>query len=252
MAVYIVGDIHGHLDKLRALLQGAGLVDDRLQWSGDAARLWFVGDFFDRGPAGLGVVDLIMRLQGQAVAAGGEVHALLGNHEVLFLSAHRFRNIKRFMLNWKRNGGQESDMGLVTARHIAWLRNLPPVALAEDRLLIHADAMLYFEYGSTISEVTESFRQILHSDEHDEWDYLLESFAERMAFSASRSNGSANAAEMLYRYGGQQIIHGHTPIQYITDHLIPTEPFVYAHDLCVNVDGGMYLGAPGFLYRLPE
>jgi len=26
---------------------------------------------------------------------------------------------------------------------------------------------------------------------------------------------------------------------------------VYAGGLCVNVDSGMYLGGPGFVYRLP-
>ena len=29
------------------------------------------------------------------------------------------------------------------------------------------------------------------------------------------------------------------------------EPLVYSRGRCVNVDGGMYLGGPGFVYQLP-
>ena len=30
-----------------------------------------------------------------------------------------------------------------------------------------------------------------------------------------------------------------------------TGPFVYAEGRCVNVDAGLFLGSPGFLYELP-
>ena len=64
--VYIIGDIHGQYQQLLGLLRGAGLVDERLDWAGGAALLWFIGDFFDRGPCGVAAVDLVMRLQAQA------------------------------------------------------------------------------------------------------------------------------------------------------------------------------------------
>src|SRR4051794_11042685 len=91
---YVIGDIHGHLVKLLTLLEEAKLVDAAHHWSGGDAHVWFMGDFFDRGPQGVGVVDLIMRLQNQAAAAGGEIHSLLGNHEVLLLCVHRFPKAK--------------------------------------------------------------------------------------------------------------------------------------------------------------
>ena len=61
--VYIVGDIHGQYEQLVGLLRGVGLVDERLDWAGGAALLWFIGDFFDRGPCGVASVDLVMRRQ---------------------------------------------------------------------------------------------------------------------------------------------------------------------------------------------
>ncbi|MCB0173968.1 MAG: hypothetical protein KDI62_16720 [Anaerolineae bacterium] len=55
-------------------------------------------------------------------------------------------------------------------------------------------------------------------------------------------------------WAGQRLVHGHTPISKITDQPPKTvdEPLLYAGGRCVNVDGGMYLGGPGCLYRLPN
>lgn len=250
MAVYIVGDVHGHLIKLIDLLMSAELIDQDRRWIGGDSQLWFMGDFFDRGPHGIGVVELIMRLQNQAEEAGGQVRALLGNHEIMFLSAHRFPLARKFRMSWKRNGGQDTDMDMVTSRQIAWLRSLPALALVESRLLMHADALLYFEYGVSISEVNETFGELLRDDKPHEWEQLLDDFSERMAFSGS-ARGAANADRYLDTFGGEQIVHGHTPIQYVTEALIPQAPYIYANRLCVNVDGGMYLGGSGFVYRLP-
>ena len=40
-------------------------------WSGGRASLWLLRDYVDRGPDGVGVIELIMRLQEQAADAGG-------------------------------------------------------------------------------------------------------------------------------------------------------------------------------------
>ena len=252
MATYVIGDVHGQLVKLLTLLEEAKLIDATHRWSGGAAQVWFMGDFFDRGPQGVGVVDLIMRLQTQAADAGGAIHSLLGNHEVLMLCVHRFPKAKKITTLWHRNGGQDTDLALVTSRQAAWLRSLPALALLGDRLLMHADAMFYLDYGSSIAEVNETISAMLSSNKVEMWDQLLNGFGERMAFASLQVNGMANVTECLEVFGGTQIIHGHTPIQYIADTIAPTAPFTYANRLAIDVDGGMYLGAPGFIYQLPD
>ena len=77
-----IGDVHGAFEALTSILQAAGLVDNQLRWSGGQAHLVQMGDLVDRGPEARKVIDLLMRLEGEAEAAGGRVHALLGNHEV--------------------------------------------------------------------------------------------------------------------------------------------------------------------------
>ncbi|HNP71032.1 MAG TPA: metallophosphoesterase [Kouleothrix sp.] len=254
--LYIVGDIHGQYDKLAWLLRASGLVDDELAWMGGAARLWFMGDFFDRGPAAIETIDLVMRLQAEAFDAGGQVEALIGNHEPLILSALRFGETRTehsgtFLWSWRRNGGNDDDLARLTARHVEWISSLPAMALVDDMLLIHADATFYSSYGATIEQVNRGFRALLHTDDAAAWDRLLDQFGERKAFDDSDPDGTARAAQMLADFGGRRIVHGHTPISYVR-HCFPEEviePLVYAGGLCVNVDGGMYLDGPGFIYR---
>lgn len=81
--VVVVGDSHGAFDSLSALLGEAGLVDEKLQWSGGKSWLVSTGDFLDRGPDSRKIMDLLMRLQKQALNSGGKVLVLMGNHELM-------------------------------------------------------------------------------------------------------------------------------------------------------------------------
>ena len=77
---------HGAYDELTALLQAAGVIDAGLGWRGGATTLVSLGDLLDRGPQSRKVMDLLMRLQRDATAAGGAVHVVLGNHEAMNLT----------------------------------------------------------------------------------------------------------------------------------------------------------------------
>lgn len=260
-AAYIIGDIHGQYEKLVSLLRGANLVTEDLVWASEDVTLCFVGDFFDRGPDGIGCIELVMRLQQEAAAAGGQVIALLGNHEPLFLAAHRFgvQNMggewgELFMANWIRNGGIQRDMERFMPHHLHWIMGLPAMAHVGDCLVIHADSMLYTRHGQTVDDVNANISALLQSPAVMVWDALLFEYSERSAFTNTDGSGVAQARTVLDMFGGRQIIHGHTPISYVTG-LSPasiTGPMIYADGLCVNVDGGMYLGGPGFVYQMHE
>ncbi|HET8690835.1 MAG TPA: metallophosphoesterase [Steroidobacteraceae bacterium] len=84
--VVAFADVHGAYEPLVALLRETGVVDESLRWSGGRTHLVGLGDLVDRGPQSRQVLDLLMRLEGEAAAAGGAVHQLLGNHEVMDLA----------------------------------------------------------------------------------------------------------------------------------------------------------------------
>jgi len=81
-----IGDLHGDLAATRAALRLAHAVDDRDRWIGGKLVVVQTGDEIDRGDDDRAVVELFDRLADAAHAAGGEVRALLGNHEVMNVS----------------------------------------------------------------------------------------------------------------------------------------------------------------------
>jgi hypothetical protein len=83
--VVAFADVHGAYDELVELLRATGIVDAELRWSGGNQHVVSLGDLLDRGPKSRAVLDLLMRLQREAEAAGGRVHVVLGNHEVMNL-----------------------------------------------------------------------------------------------------------------------------------------------------------------------
>lgn len=81
--VVAIGDVHGAYPELLIVLRGAGLIDGENRWTGGDAHLVSVGDLLDRGAESRAAMDLFMRLQQQAALAGGAVHVVPGNHEIM-------------------------------------------------------------------------------------------------------------------------------------------------------------------------
>lgn len=83
--IVAISDIHGAYDAFVDVLSAAGLIDATLAWTGGNARLVIVGDVLDRGARSRDALELVMQLEQRAAAAGGAVHLVLGNHEIMNL-----------------------------------------------------------------------------------------------------------------------------------------------------------------------
>jgi hypothetical protein len=266
---YVVGDVHGHRDELVAALADAGLVSAAGAWSGGAANLWFLGDFVDRGPDGVGVIDLVMRLSEEAAAAGGQVDTVLGNHEILLLGmrrfgdtevpsdlsyppiSHNFGGPRSFARSWDLNGGQESDQEALTEEHIAWLTARPALALVEDHLLMHSDTDEYLNWGGDVSSINSAVRTTLSSDDLAEWWEVWRRMTTRHAFRGAQ--GEEIVDKLLAALGGTRVVHGHSVI---ADQLgiLPTEvsaPLSYANGKALGIDAGIFIGGPCLVVPLP-
>ena len=80
-----MGSAQGWVYRIFTILRSAGLIDQNSNWSGGKTHLVQTGDVLDRGADSGKVLDLLMKLDEQARAAGGQVHALIGNHEAMNL-----------------------------------------------------------------------------------------------------------------------------------------------------------------------
>jgi serine/threonine protein phosphatase 1 len=96
--VYCVGDIHGRDDLLREVAERVGA--DMKTQSFDQAVTVFLGDYVDRGPGSMRVVEQLASAKWPT-----PIIALAGNHEDFLLT---FLEDARFLAFWRSQGGLET------------------------------------------------------------------------------------------------------------------------------------------------
>ncbi|MBL4747811.1 MAG: serine/threonine protein phosphatase [Magnetovibrio sp.] len=82
--IYAIGDVHGRLDLLDALL--AKIADDATYGENLQIVLVMLGDYIDRGPDSRGVMQRLDDLQSGRIFKECEIHLLKGNHEESMMS----------------------------------------------------------------------------------------------------------------------------------------------------------------------
>lgn len=125
--LFVIGDIHGHYERLETLLS---------LWRPHTQQLVFLGDYIDRGDESLAVVKKVKSLTEEGAIA------LTGNHEQLFLRwlhdpnwAHYvgpniggMSTIASFLPNSEIALTEEQMAQVIKEEHphiIEWLKNLP-------------------------------------------------------------------------------------------------------------------------------
>jgi hypothetical protein len=79
----LIGDIHGHADKLEELLLKLGYANNNGAYSHPARKVLFVGDYIDRGPKIRETLKIV-----KAMVDSENAIALMGNHEYNALCFH--------------------------------------------------------------------------------------------------------------------------------------------------------------------
>ena len=245
-ALFVVSDVHGHLADLRDGLRGAGLLGDDGTWTGDDAELWLLGDMTDRGPDGIGVIDLMRSLQEQAP---GQVHVLMGNHEALAVGRALFPDT-RFTDVWRANGGLDSDQAALTPEHLAWLRALPVMGRSQGYLMMHSDTLDYLEWGESVDDINATVTTLLADDDAEAHWEVFAMLTSRYGF--AHADGADAARDLLAALGGDCVVHGHSIIgSLVAKRSEEIEgPMAYADGLVVAIDGGRYDGGPLLVVQL--
>ena len=131
----VLGDVHGELEALHALLAHLGY--DAEGRHPDGRHLVFVGDLCDRGPDSPGVIALVRRL-----VASGRALATLGNHEINLLRGDRKDGNDWFWSEYNpRDAKYEPRVHLPAGERdavIGFLRRLPLALERADVRVVHA------------------------------------------------------------------------------------------------------------------
>ena len=131
--IFAIGDIHGCLDKLEALM---GMLD--IDFGKDT--LLFVGDYIDRGPRSKDVVDYMIDLGRQH----DHVVCLKGNHEFLLKRYLEGTQSHMFLANggdttlesYMRTGGDLGEQP-IPSNHLAFFDSLSHYYETDDYVFVH-------------------------------------------------------------------------------------------------------------------
>lgn len=118
----VIGDVHGHADKLASLLQEMGYSDESGAWRHPLRRAVFVGDLVDNGPQQLATVDMV-----RAMVGAGSAFVTMGNHEFNAVAWHRGLR-ERSEKNFKQHAAFLAAVVDGSPLHeevVAWFAGLP-------------------------------------------------------------------------------------------------------------------------------
>jgi hypothetical protein len=161
--VVAVGDVHGALERFAAILQKAQLIDAQRRWVGGKAVLVQTGDIADRGVGMRATYDFVMALEAQARSAGGRVHMLLGNHEVMNM-AGELRDAGPEIFETFGGEVQMREAFSPRGRYGRWLRGKKVIESIDGSIFLHGGINPEFSTGS-VDDINRRARR-----EMDEWD----------------------------------------------------------------------------------
>ena len=159
--IFAISDIHGEYESLVDILINAGVIDDDLKWSWGEGHLVFDGDIFDRGDKVTECLWLIYRLEQEAMQAGGAVHYILGNHELMILRGdNRYVNekyldgiVRRTRIKHEDIYGPDMELG-------RWLRSKNTVEKINDLLFVHGGLSPYIsEKDYSLQDINNMVRR---------------------------------------------------------------------------------------------
>jgi serine/threonine protein phosphatase 1 len=125
---YVIPDIHGCLKTFTTLIDKIGLTK--------SDQLFLLGDYVDRGPSSVDVVDLIIHLQND----GYPVYPLIGNHEEELILFQEFGSIGYIEAHVEKNKLQaffDEDF-MLKEKYQKFFASLSYYIELDDFILVHA------------------------------------------------------------------------------------------------------------------
>ncbi len=133
-----ISDIEGRYHEFKQFLIANKVMDKNYKWTFGKGHLVTVGDFFDRGLLVNQTLWLIYSLEEQAEKAGGKVHFILGNHDLMNMK-NDFRYVrKKYLEDAKLMGVEYYDLYKPNTELGRWLATKNILEKIGDYIFIHA------------------------------------------------------------------------------------------------------------------
>ncbi len=218
---FILSDIEGNFGAFRKLLQAGGVIDTNYNWTFGTGHLVLTGDFFDRGDQVTQVLWLIYSLEDKAKVAGGYVHYVLGNHEIMNMSGD-IRYLHGKYLQDATLLNEDYVYGLYGANSEIgrWLRTKNIVEKVGSILFMHAGFSPYMnDMDISLNKLNEISRPYYPDSTYKYKDERLEiifgdygPFWYRGYYQPAVTTSTSQIDSTLDKFGVKHIATGHTII----------------------------------------
>jgi len=228
----VISDIEGKYDAFAGFLYANKVIDANHNWIFGNGHLVLVGDFVDRGKNVTQVLWLIYKMEDQARLNGGQVHFILGNHEVLnFQGKHNYNRDKYIKVAQEISGEKDKNKAIKymfseNSELGQWLATKNVIEKIGDYLFVHgglSPELLAFEL--TLAEINQIVRSKFHGSEDVETkktNFLYGSkgpFWYRGLAMASLNYTKIKPSELdaiLTYYDSKKMVVGHTIVEKIS------------------------------------
>lgn len=244
-SIAAISDIHGAYEKYISLLKSQGVIDQNLEWQFGTGHLVVLGDIFDRGNKVTEIFWHLFGLEKQARMAGGEVHVILGNHEIMDFSGDLQYTNPKYLHVAKVAGVRYPDLYSGNSVLGKWLRYKPVMATIDNFLFVHAGISRELTGRDiSIAEINRLFFQMLVKSAVESQNDI------RNLILLTEDNGplwyrgffedhtfTENTADSILKYYGiKSVVVGHTTFEGI-------RPLF--HNKIIGIDAGLGEGKQG-------
>lgn len=234
--LFVLSDIEGNLDALIKLLQGNGVIDENYNWKFGMGHLVFNGDMFDRGDQVSECLWLIYSLEEKARQAGGYVHFILGNHEIMNLQGDTRYVRPKYFYGAELMGKNIKELYKRNTELGDWLRTKNIMERIGDILFVHGGISKEFtdSVALTIDGVNNVFRANLNESKkierdarfifsqhyspfwfrqyYEDKDGLLEDVRDTTRKLIVHHPSEDELEVILSKWGAEKIVTGHTVV----------------------------------------
>lgn len=214
--IIVIGDIHGDWRALKSALTVAGVTNYHNDWLGGDTHVVQVGDLVDRAVRGGSgdersesrIINHLIDLKHKAQRAGGDVHLLLGNHEIMNVYGD-FRYVSPMGytdFNGKRK--EQFRPGGKIAKLLAC--NASTAVQIGSWVFSHAGVTPEISDKYTIEDVNEQIRTFLLGKKHMNRDHPIMDIFWHRNYTAPNSKQCTAASRGLRRWKARNMAFGHT------------------------------------------
>ena len=157
--ILAISDIESGYKAFRDFLIAHGVIDEQLNWQFGKGHLVLVGDAVDRGNSVPQVLWFIYKLEQEAKRHGGNVHYIIGNHEIKNLQGNFYSASEKYLYVASIVGKTQLDLYGENSLLGRWLASKNSIERINGNLFVHGGIHPKLsEFDYTLEQINQIVR----------------------------------------------------------------------------------------------